>query len=78
MLANYSAAGAALYNEAGIFKIYNATFRNNVAKSSLNVYAAAIYNDMGKVSVLNSKFINNTVEDANYGSGGLYITSMDF
>ena len=67
---NYSAAGAALYNEAGVYKIYNATFINNVARSSLNVYAAAIYNDMGKVSILNSKFINNTVDDANYGSGG--------
>lgn len=67
---NYSAAGAALYNEAGIYKIYNATFINNVAESSLNVYAAAIYNDMGKVSVLNSKFINNTINNADYGSGG--------
>lgn len=67
---NYSAAGGALYCEAGTFRIYNCTFLNNKAISSLNVYGGAIYSDMGKINIYNSKFINQTLTDADYGCGG--------
>ena len=67
----YSAAGGALYCEAGIFRIYNCSFINNKAFSSLNVYGGAIYNDMGTVNIYNSNFSNHTLTDADYGCGGV-------
>lgn len=67
---SYAPAGGALYNDAGTYRIYNSTFINNEAKSSLNVYGGAIYNDLGTLSIIGCRFMNNTAHDGDYGSGG--------
>lgn len=82
-LKSYSGAGGALYNEAGLVRIYNSTFINNQALSSLNVYGGAIYNEFGTIDIYNSRFINNSLRNASYGAGGAiynyngYLTIMN-
>ena len=67
---NYAGAGGAIYNEAGLCRIYNGTFINNKAIGTETTYAGAIYNDLGTTTILNSQFINNSVDECDYGSGG--------